>query len=91
MSTQGQHAGPGSGEPGAECGEERTLLERVGELVSSSLTDEEHRWVEIGSEAERALERGVPDAHEEQALLALVKEREVRVKRVAKDRERLLA
>jgi hypothetical protein len=55
-------------------------------LVHNSLEEEEHRWIEIGSEAERALERGPLSAKEQEVLRVLIVERDVRLERISQRR-----
>jgi hypothetical protein len=60
-------------------------------MVLESLTEEEHRWTEIGYEAEQALKRSSRSTKSEKAFQRLVEERDRRFRAICAKRLELRA
>jgi hypothetical protein len=86
MSTQRNSSRRGPGRAGAAITSEKEVVKEARRLVLESLSEEEHRWTEIGYEAEQALKRLPLSVESKKAFQRLVKERDRRFRDICAKR-----
>jgi hypothetical protein len=91
MSTQRNSSRRGPGRAGAAITSEKEVVKEARRLVLESLGEEEHRWTEIGYEAEQALKRLPLSVQSKKAFERLLEERNRRFRAICAKRLELKA